>query len=602
MSLGATLVADGCRFEVWAPLAHEVRLVLDGADREVSMEPGERGYWRAEVAGVRSGDRYWFRLDGERPLPDPASRHQPLGVHGPSAAVDPAGFEWSCDRWRGLPLQDCVYYELHVGTFTGGGTLDGVVGQLDRLAEVGITMIELMPVNAFPGRRNWGYDGVFPFAVQDSYGGPAALARLVDEAHRRGIGVTLDVVHNHIGPEGGVLHRFGPYFTDRYATPWGAALNFSEAGSDEVRRYFIESATQWVTDYRVDGLRLDAVHAIVDPTARPFLEELVSAVRDVAHSVDREVLVIAESADNDPRLVRAPDQGGIGCDAVWNDDFHHSLRVALTGETAGYYVDYQGASADLAQAYEHGFVLRGGHSEHRGRRHGRPATGVDPRRLVVFALNHDQVGNRPQGRRLVHHLDPSPRRLAAAAVLLSPFTPLLFMGEEYGDPAPFPFFVDHSDPELLEAVRRGRSEEFAGFAWDVDIPDPAAESTFASAVLRPELREEEGFHAELHQLYHRLLQLRRDRPALRGVAGWPAVTHDDGLITLRYGSGPAELVVLLNFSDRPRDLTTDAPNVLLRTDAADRSELAPWSAAVVEQAQTRTSTVADRGPSSSPSG
>ncbi len=583
MRLGATPVDDGCGFEVWAPRAREVTLVLDERDREIAMEPGDRGYWRAVVPEVSAGDRYRYRLDGGAPLPDPASRHQPGGVHGPSAVVDPSAFEWTDGAWPGVDLADCVFYELHVGTFTPEGTLPGVISQLDRLAELGITMIELMPLNAFPGQRNWGYDGVFPFAVHQSYGGPAGLASLVDAAHDRGIGVTLDVVHNHVGPEGGVVHRYGPYFTDRYATPWGAALNFSDAGSDEVRRYFIESATQWITDYRVDGLRLDAVHAIVDPTARPFLEELTQAVRRAAEGTGRTVVVVAESGDNDPRLVRAPSDGGIGCDAVWNDDFHHSLRVALTGDTTGYYVDYRAGAADLGEAYEHGFVLRGRRSEHRGRRHGRPAAGVEPRQLVVFAQNHDQVGNRPLGERLDHHLDPDRRRLAAAAVLLAPFTPLLFMGEEYGDPAPFPFFVDHGDPELLEAVRTGRAAEFAGHDWEDQIPDPATGATFASAVLSPERRQRSP-HAELHDLYARLLRLRRERPALAGAAGWPAVDHDDGLITLRYGGPDPRLVVGLNFTDQERRLAVDGEAAtLLATDGGNGVDLAPWSAAVLQQ-------------------
>lgn len=548
------------------------------------LEPsGDGGYWSGVVPGVTAGTAYGFALDrpagGREALPDPASRHQPWGVHGPSAVVDTGRFRWTDHGWHGVPLADVVYYELHVGTFTPAGTLEAAAGELPRLAALGITMVELMPVNAFSGVRGWGYDGVFPSAVHHPYGGPEGLAAFVDAAHGLGIGVTLDVVYNHLGPEGNVLGRFGPYFTDRYQTPWGPAVNFSDAGSDGVRHFFVDSATRWIGEFHVDGLRVDAVHAIVDPTALTFTEELVASVHAAAVSAGRTVVVTAESADNDPRLVRAAPAGGIGFDAVWNDDFHHALRVALTADTAGYYTDFASGAADLAEAYRHGFVQRGRPSGHRGRRHGRPLPpDVGPGRLVVFSQNHDQVGNRQQGERLDAHLTVEQRRLAAAAVLLSPFTPLLFMGEEYGETAPFPYFVDHGDPELLEAVRQGRAAEFEGFEWEGETPDPGDEITFASARLDPELRALPD-HRELEALYFELLTVRRQWPVLAGAATWPEVSHDEGLITLWFEVDDGRLVVALNFSPVERPAPADVDPVFTTVpESALGGSLAPWSA------------------------
>ncbi len=614
--LGAVPGDDGCRFTVWAPWASRVTVVTEPAGggggavaagltaptapppplamaaltAETRLErAGDGGYWSGVVPGVVAGAAYGFVLDdgADGVLPDLASRHQPWGVHGPSAVVDTGRFRWTDHGWRGVEPADVVYYELHVGTFTPAGTLGAAAGELPRLAALGVTMVELMPVNAFSGVRGWGYDGVFPSAVHHPYGGPEALAAFVDAAHVLGMGVTLDVVYNHLGPEGNVLGRFGPYFTDRYQTPWGPAVNFSEAGSDGVRHLFVDSATRWIGEFHVDGLRVDAVHAIVDPTALTFAEELVASVHAAARAAGRTVVVTAESADNDPRLVREVAAGGIGFDAVWNDDFHHALRVALTGDTGGYYADFGAGAADLAEAYRHGFVQRGRWSQHRGRHHGRPLPPeVGPGRLVVFSQNHDQVGNRQEGERLVAHLSVAQRRLAAAAVLLSPFTPLLFMGEEYGEVAPFPYFVDHGDPELVEAVRQGRAAEFEGFEWEGETPDPAAEATFASARLDPELRALPA-HRDLEALYFELLTVRRQWPVLAGATGWPDVSYDEGLISLRYRVDDGHLVVALNFSPsaRPAPAAPDAvePELVFSTDPGggpDRAggAVAPWSA------------------------
>ncbi|MGI9052141.1 MAG: malto-oligosyltrehalose trehalohydrolase, partial [Ilumatobacteraceae bacterium] len=468
--LGASPNVDGStRFEVWAPHADMVEVVLDDPRTVALRRDDAAGTWLAVVDGVGHGERYRYRLDGGEALADPASSWQPDGVYGPSAVVDRRRFSWTDSGWIGVELADTVLYELHVGTFTPDGTFDSAIGQLDRLAELGVSAVELMPVNAFPGRRNWGYDGVFASAVQDSYGGPQGLARFVDAAHARRLAVVLDVVYNHLGPEGGVLQRFGPYYSPTYRTPWGEGLNVADAGSDLVRRTFIESAVRWITDFHVDGLRIDAVDTIYDPTALPFLEQLVAAVHAAGAAADRTVLTFVESAANNPHNVRPVPRGGIGSDAAWNDDVHHSLRVALTGDRRGYYVDYSGAP-DIAHALEHRWVFTGRYSPFRGRHHGRPADDIDANRFVVFTTNHDHVGNTPAGAR--PPFDSRQRLVAAAAILLSPFTPMLFMGEEYGETKPFPYFVDHTDPELLAAVREGRRVDFRT-EWTEAVADPA---------------------------------------------------------------------------------------------------------------------------------
>ncbi|MCZ7525999.1 MAG: malto-oligosyltrehalose trehalohydrolase [Acidimicrobiia bacterium] len=497
------------------------------------------------------GNRYRYRLDGDRELPDPASCSQPEGVHGPSAVVDPE-FPWSDAGWSPPPLPRWVLYELHVGTFSPEGTFDGVVPHLDRLADLGVTAVELMPVAEFPGPRNWGYDGVDLFAAHHGYGGLDGLRRLVDACHSRGLAVVLDVVYNHLGPEGNHLPDYGPYLTDRYRTEWGPALDFDGPGSDAVRDFFVENARFWAVHAHVDGFRLDAVHAIVDPTAYPFVEELTAAVHALGAELGRPLPVIAESSDSDPLLTAPADRGGRGLDAQWNDDFHHALRTALTGERAGYYADYRGI-VDLAEAFARGFVHRGRRSPFRGRRHGRPdpAVPAEPGRLVVFAQNHDQVGNRPRGDRLDAEVPFEARKLAAACVLLAPSIPLIFMGEEYGETAPFPYFTSHTDPSLVEAVRRGRREELAAFSWPEEPPDPQAEATFRSAVLDPALARR-GHHRRLHDLYRRLLELRRRIPAPDvGVEGHPRVEVRGETLAVARGHGPGEVLLLGAFTDHP---------------------------------------------------
>jgi maltooligosyltrehalose trehalohydrolase len=479
--------------------------------REVAMTAADRGYHRAVVDRCLPGTRYRYRLDGGDPLADPVSRWQPEGVHGPSAVFDASAHRWTDDGWVAPPVWRHVIYEVHIGTWTPGGTFDGAVSVLDRLADLGVTAVEPMPVAQFAGRRNWGYDGVFPYAVQNSYGGPGGFQRFVDACHQRGLAVILDVVYNHLGPEGNVLGGFGPYFSDRYRTPWGEAVNFDGPGSDQVRRFFIDNALGWFTDFHVDALRLDAIHSIIDTTARPFLAELVTATADLEAELGRSCLLIAESADNDRRVVSPQATGGLGFAAQWNDDIHHALHALVTGERFGYYRDY-GRIGQLARAVTDGFVFQGEYSSFRGRRHGTPTDGIHPARFIGFAQNHDHIGNRPRGDRLSTLVGFDALRLIAAVVLLSPGTPLLFMGEEYGDPAPFPYFVDHGDPDLIEAVRTGRAQEFAG-GWSEAPLDPADPSTFQLAVVDGSLAEK-GDHARLRALHRFLIHLRHDHPIL----------------------------------------------------------------------------------------
>jgi maltooligosyltrehalose trehalohydrolase len=446
-----------------------------------------------------------FRLDGEVERPDPAAKLQSNGVHGPSRVVDLA-FDWQDVAWRGVPLHSHVIYELHVGTFSRAGTFAAVVPELGRLKKLGVTAIELMPVAQFPGGRNWGYDGVYPFAAQDTYGGPKGLQRLVDECHRAGLAVILDVVYNHLGPEGNYLASFGPYFTDRYRTPWGAALNFDGPECEGVRAFFMRNALMWLDEFHIDGLRLDAAHAIIDRSAQPFLEELADAVRVRGEKLGRHLYLIAESDLNDPRLVRPSTLGGHGLDAMWCDDFHHAAHVLLTGEKAGYYADY-GRIEDMAQAWRWAMVNPGGYSEFRQRRHGRPAPDFRPDQGVICLQNHDQIGNRLLGERLTALVGFEQQKLAAGLLCLAPFIPLLFMGEEYGETAPFQYFVDHGDERLLKSIRHGRSEEFKSFGWTTDAPDPSSPETLERCVLQPELRHS-GKHAVLYRLYETLLRLR----------------------------------------------------------------------------------------------
>jgi maltooligosyltrehalose trehalohydrolase len=551
--LGAVYLGDNrCRFEVWAPRAEKVEVhVVAPRERTILLEKDSRGYHRCEAEDIGPGARYLYRLNGKTERPDPASRFQPDGVHNPSEIVDRA-FDWHDQNWEGMPLDDYLLYEIHVGTFTMEGTFDAAAQRLGELKGLGISVVELMPVGQFPGSRNWGYDGVYPFAVQASYGGPAGLKRFVNACHERGLAVALDVIYNHLGPEGNYLAEFAPYFTDRYHTPWGPAINFDGPRSDEVRRYFIENALQWVTDFHVDALRLDAIHAIVDPSAVPFLEELGSAVHQEAESLRRNIYVIPESDRNDSRFVTPRAAGGMGLDAQWSDDFHHALHALLTGESAGYYEDFDRVG-DLATAYREGFVYSGRYSAYRRRRHGNSSRHLAGRQFVVFAQNHDQVGNRLLGDRLSRLVSFEALKLSAAAVLLSPFVPLLFMGEEYGESAPFLYFTSHGDAGLIEAVRTGRQEEFATFRWQGEIPDPQDESTFMRSKLDWELREKD-LNRVLLEFYRELIRIRKSLPALARLSKQDleaTVREEQKVLMVHRWREQDQIVEIMNFSSSP---------------------------------------------------
>ncbi|MEX2551234.1 MAG: malto-oligosyltrehalose trehalohydrolase [Nitriliruptoraceae bacterium] len=522
---GVRLLGDG-RAEacVWAPRATHVEVVVDpdGDQRLVPLAPAARGWHVGLLEAVAPGTRYRYRLhrgdEGSVDRADPASRFQPEGVHGPSAIDDPGAFPWTDASFRAPPLHEQLVYELHVGTFTPAGTFDAVAARLDHLVDLGVTTIELLPVWQFPGTRNWGYDGVLPFAVQDSYGGPDGLRRLVDAAHGRGIGVWLDVVYNHLGPEGNHLADLGPYLTEHRGTPWGPGLNTDTEDADGVRRWVIEHGVACVRELHLDGFRLDAVHGIVDTSAVHLLEEYTAAVKDAGAALGKPIHVVAESDLCDPRLVRAPAVGGYGMDAQWLDDFHHAVHVALTGERDGYYVDHHGLE-DLPTLYRDRYLHAGRYSEHRRRTVGRPARDVAYDRFVVCVQNHDQVGNRMLGERLTALTDRAGLELAATLLLTSPYVPMLWMGEEYAESAPFRYFVSHTDPELVEAVRRGRREEFASFAWRAEAPDPQAEETFRASTIDLGLAHDGGDHQEMFSLYRELIAMRRRLPVLYDPTG-----------------------------------------------------------------------------------
>ncbi|MDP2381455.1 MAG: malto-oligosyltrehalose trehalohydrolase [Nitrospirota bacterium] len=566
LELGARMIgADRVHFKVWAPFAKIVAVELVDQDRmAIPMHPSAQGYFEVTAEGVGPRARYRYLLDGKNARPDPASRFQPDGVHGPSVVVDPGSFCWTDTAWQGMPLKDFIIYELHVGTFTVEGTFEAIIPQLSYLKEtVGITAIELMPVAQFPGGRNWGYDGVYPYAVQSSYGGPDGLKRLINACHAMELAVILDVVYNHLGPEGNYLGEFGPYFTDRYRTPWGAAINYDGPDSDHVRQYVVGNALYWVTEYHIDALRLDAIHGIYDFSTPHILKELASSVQAQASRLNRQISVIAESDLNDTRVIDPPLQGGFGLDGQWSDDFHHALRVVLTGDQRGYYEDFHGLQ-DLGTAVRDGFVYSGRYSGHRRRRHGNSSQHCRPSQLVVFSQNHDQIGNRAVGDRLSTQLPFEAIKVARALVLLSPNIPLLFMGEEYGETAPFQYFIEHSDPALIEAVRQGRRSEFAHFGWKAEeVPDPQDCATFErSRVNREGLNERQ---AGFLRWTNRLIQLRKTLPAL-GAGDAKANGHkvwvfeeEQVLVMHRWVTGGAAALLVLGFNRSPVTVTLREP-------------------------------------------
>ncbi|WP_326614603.1 malto-oligosyltrehalose trehalohydrolase [Streptomyces scopuliridis] len=567
------------RFEVWAPQAQDgivLQLADGGDDRDggngadgaraglpMERDPERAGWWTAE-APAADGTRYGFALDGGPVLPDPRSRRQPDGPDGPSAVVDQTAYAWHTP-WQGRALPGAVLYELHIGTFTREGTFDAAAEQLAPLAELGITHVELMPVCPFPGTHGWGYEGVSLWAVHEPYGGPAGLKRFVDAAHRLGLGVVLDVVHNHLGPAGNYLPRFGPYFTDTRHTPWGAAVNLDAPGSDEVRAYLLGSALAWLRDFRLDGLRLDAVHALADQRALTFLEELSTAVDALSAELGRPLFLIAESDLGDPRTTTPRAAGGLGLHAQWNDDFHHALHTALTGESQGYYADFARAPlAALAKTLTRVFFHDGTYSSFRGRTHGRPVdrTRTPAHRFLGYAQTHDQIGNRALGDRLSATLSPGLLACAATLVLTGPHTPMLFMGEEWGATTPWQFFTDHPDPVLAEAVRTGRRREFAAHGWAAeDIPDPQDPATRERSCLdRSEAGKEP--HARLLAWYRELIALRHTHPDLSDPdLAAVRVAYDEVARWLAYRRG--DLRVAVNLSGEPAEIPLgDAGRVL----------------------------------------
>ncbi|HXZ85222.1 MAG TPA: malto-oligosyltrehalose trehalohydrolase [Myxococcota bacterium] len=566
------------RFEVWAPGARRVELAL--ADGRVEMRRADGGWWQRELGASAETD-YAFVLDGSEPLPDPRSRWQPSGVLGFSRSLDHSRYLWRDEGFTPQPLSRAVFYELHVGTFSPEGTFAGASARLDALRELGVTHVELMPVAAFSGEYGWGYDGVVPFAPHPAYGSPDALKELVDACHARGLAVVFDVVHNHLGPEGNVLPRFGPYFRASAETGWGTAPNFDGPDSDEVRRYFVDSALAWLRDYHGDGLRLDAVHAIVDRSPLPFLEELASAVDALALALGRPLLLVAESDANDPRLVRGRRDGGTGLDAMWSDDFHHALHALVTGERTGYYADF-GSCAHVVDALAHGLVYAGRYSAYRRRRHGRADRALSGSQLVAFLQNHDQVGNRARGDRLGSRVSFERLQVLAGLLLTAPFVPLLFQGEEWACSAPFPFFCDYRDPELRAAVSDGRRAALRAASDAAAEPaDPCARETFLSAKLDWD-QARAGRHQAMSAWYRTLIELRRRCRWLgAGRLLGPDVrcSEKESWISLRRGP----LCVIAHFGSEAVSLPLDrsaprTPLVASREDfriSGDRIELGP---------------------------
>ncbi len=540
-------------FTVWAPLVKKVAVKIGDTAYPMSG-PDDRGWWKAQIKQAGPGTEYGFVLDEDpTAYPDPESRWQPHGVHEASRLYDQTAFAWMDSGWQALPLSQAVVYELHIGTFTQGGTFDAAIERLDYLVELGVTHVELMPVAAFPGAQGWGYDGVALFAVTELYGGPDGLKRFVNASHQRGLAVLLDVVYNHFGPVGNYTGKYGPYLTDKHHTPWGCAVNFESEGSDEVRRFFCDNALMWLREYHCDGLRLDAVHEFVDRSAIHFMEQLSNEVGRLSLETGRRLVLIAESDLNDPRVVNSSSAGGYGMDAQWSDDFHHALFTVLYTDSGGkgYYDDF-GSMKKLAKSLTQTFVNDGVYSPYRKRSHGRPVGDISPQQFMGFIQNHDQVGNRATGDRLEQIVGTDRARIAAGLVLTAPFIPMLFEGEEFAASTPFRYFADHEDPEMADAVKKGRQAEFAAFGWNPDeIPDPESVETFQHSKLNWDEVHQDG-HEKMLEWYRALIRLRRGSASLNDgepgrtkvsfgeqkdgeESGW--LTMERGLITVMCNLG-----------------------------------------------------------------
>jgi len=557
LRFGARLEPSGVEFRVWAPRQRSLH-VVPGPDpsKALPMVCNDDGEFAAFAEGIGAGQDYQFLADNRRCLPDPVSRWQPLGVHGPSRVVDPAAFAWTDAHWRGIPLEDYLIYELHTGTFTPEGTFESIIPRLPYLLELGVTAVELMPVAQFPGARNWGYDGVGLYAPQSTYGGPTGLKTLVDACHGAGLAVVLDVVYNHLGPEGNYLEEFAPFFTSAYRTPWGDAINFDGPESDGVRRFFVDNALYWLTEYHIDALRLDAIQGIFDFSAHHILQEVAEAFHTQARLLDRAAYLIAESDLNDARVIQLPSRGGYGVDAQWLDDFHHALHTALTHESRGYFADFEGLPS-LRKALTNGYVYDGQRSRVRRRRHGSSSKHRPGKQFVVFSQNHDQVANAFEGMRSANLLSPDQLKLSAAVLLFSPFLPLLFMGQEYGETARFDYFTDHGDPALIQAVREGRSNEIGEFLTGEFI-DPQCAATFEHSKLDWGLLSQ-PHHAALLAWYRDCISTRKHYAALANCSRSLVRAESDmlnrWLAVERSDPSGSRALLLCNFSNLPQMLT-----------------------------------------------
>ena len=551
--LGAQFrVNEPCEFKVWSPHSEEVKLILSGYEEPIAMDKNELGYWSVSINGVKAGDLYMYKLDQGKPIPDPASLYQPDGVHGASQVYDQQAFQWTDNDWKNISMEELIIYELHVGTFSPEGTFDGVIQKLDYLLDLGINAVELMPISQFPGERNWGYDIASPFAIQNSYGGPDGLKRLVDSCHRKGIAIIIDAVYNHLGPEGNYMTSFGPYYTDKYNIPWGCAINFDDAHSDEVRNYYIQNALLLFRDYHIDALRLDAVHAYKDMGAIHFMQELSIAVKDLSTQLNKPLVLIGECDLNDPRYILPVEQMGMGLDAQWCDEFHHALHALITGETTGYYEDF-GNLEHMRRALSQAYVYTGHYSKHRKKTFGKFPQENHHHQFVVFSQNHDQIGNRLLGERLSKLVSFERLKLSAALVLLSPAIPLLFMGEEFGEENPFLYFIDHSDPVLRENVKEGRRKEFAYFFADKEAPDPTGEDVYEESKLNWSLLDHPA-KKSLFNYYKRLIAIRKKSiSGARHLIGTVKVEMNDvqNIITLEQVSPLKDhtLYMIINFGE-----------------------------------------------------
>lgn len=552
-TIGATYAGAGrCAFTVWAPEKETVTLhIIHPAERRLAMKASEWGYFRIEVDDVYPGTRYYYTLEDGQDYPDPASSLQPEGVHGPSEVVDHSTHTWRDQDWRGLPFRDLIFYQLHVGTFTPEGTFEAIIPRLSELAQLGINALQLLPICQFPGDRNWGYDGVYLYSVQNTYGGPEGLKKLVDTCHSHGIAVFLDVVYNHMGPEGNYYSQFGPYFTEKYHTPWGNALNFDREWADGVRDFIANNPLFWFEQYHIDGLRFDAIHEVIDMGAVSIWELISSKVTYLEQKLGRSLYLVAESDLNSPRVVKSPEFGGYGFHAQWLDDFHHALHVLVNKAGKHKYADFNRIE-QLARAYTDGFVSSGDYVAFRKRKFGASSAGIPGDRFVVFNLNHDQVGNQSGRERLSLLVGFERQKTAAAAMLLSPYVPMLFMGEEYADESPFFYFASHSDQELVDAVREGRKKEFSDFIDHAHIPDPFDDKTFTQSKIHWNQRAK-GKHHVMLRWHQALIQLRRSTPALCTFSKNDVrftILDDEGYVLHRQTTdGLEHAFCLFNFSD-----------------------------------------------------